>query len=249
VPALDPLGGWPSVSAASSAYLTSGGFRLRQENRFSDATIRLAGPVVGLPGGPMTLTLLGETRREHVPASLETSTGLFGDGGVPITQLTQDVQSAYAELRAPLSPPDAAAFFLRGLELQLALRYDRTTATFPDNGQQAGAASGSLTRVTHATPTFTAGFRILPLRSLMLRASLATGELPPRLDQLSSQISNVAFDLYQIPDPKRGGRDIGAEGAYQNVSGGSVNVVPERARTTRPGKEASLAKVKAWLPR
>ncbi len=67
LPLVNPLGNWDAFLAAAPAYLGLTTLRFSLVNRFSDASLRLSGPVLRLPGGPLTLTLVGETRREHIP--------------------------------------------------------------------------------------------------------------------------------------------------------------------------------------
>jgi hypothetical protein len=64
---VDPLRGVEDLTAALAAYRLTGFGSARLVNRFSDASLRLAGPVASLPGGPLTGTLLAERRRERVP--------------------------------------------------------------------------------------------------------------------------------------------------------------------------------------
>ncbi len=235
---VDPLGPWETLKAAVSAYTARASSTTRIENRFADASLRVGGPIVRLPGGPLTGALLLERRREHIPDSVildrfsmpdrTRETALFERG--------QLVSSAYAEMRAPLT---GEQHFLRDLQLQFALRYDRAVSTIPN-----GVGGSSLTpeerprRSERKAITYTAGAQFHPLPGLMLRASLATGELPPSLAGLRAGALNLApgspfstAPLADYPDPDRGGRLVGSERPVRVLFGGLANAPPERART------------------
>ncbi len=147
----------------------------------------------------------------------------------------KQVDSAYAELRAPLAPADIEFIPLRGLEVQLAGRFDRTAITLPDNALAGAPSNDRLITLSHGAAVFTAGARILPLPALMLRASVATGELPPTITQLHAQANMVTALANRISDPKRGNQTIGVDGAYTLLTDGSHTVKPEEGRTVTLG--------------
>jgi hypothetical protein len=153
----------------------------------------------------------------------------------------ESVRSGYAEFRAPLVDADAAPGPLRGLETQLAIRYDRTSARFAAGPNLVFAApgGGDLTRtVLKDGLAFTFGGLVRPTPALMLRASIATGQLPPTVQQLATQTISVQSDAPSSanpPDPQRGGRPILSEGFVVRLFGGSSSVKPERARTLAIG--------------
>src|SRR5262249_39788283 len=77
---------------------------------------------------------------------------------------------------------------------------------------------------------YTAGAKITPRPWLMLRASYATGEEPPPLEDLSEEPD----DTEMVPiakDPKRGGTYVGAEVPFTLKSGGYAGLKPVRAST------------------
>jgi iron complex outermembrane receptor protein len=235
LPLLNPLGDWPAFLAASSAYAANNNIRYKLVNQFSDASLRLAGPLVPAPGGPVTLTLLGEMRREHTPASVAALI-LFGlPFDVVLPKRTKSVNSAYAELRAPLTAEDTGFVALRGLEVQLAGRYDQTATVLPDDGTPGSPSNNRLITITNGAAVFTAGARILPTPWLMLRASVATGELPPTVTQLQSQSTAITAAQNRLKDPFRGGQPIGTDGAYTLLQFGSHTVKPEQASTVTVG--------------
>jgi outer membrane receptor protein involved in Fe transport len=234
-PPLEPLGDWATFVAASATYLSELSTSVRYINRFSDASVRLAGPLAMLPGGALTLTLLGESRREHVrPAIVDYRSETFNQSNMTPDRSLQ-VRSAHAELRAPLVP-DSSRTFLRGLELQLAARQDSTRTVFPVEPAFGFPSNDDLLRIKRRAFTFTGGVRFLPLPSLMLRASVATGELPPSIQQLSTISSFISgFNAYGVLDRLRGNRPVGTEGMVEELRGGRSTIRSERARTINVG--------------
>ncbi len=208
----------------------------------SDLSVRLAGPVVRLPGGDLTLTVLGETRRERAPASH----GLidipdFFTIDVELPDRTRRVTSGYAELRAPLASPDAELFFLRGLELQLAARYDRIATTLPENGTPGAPSNDQLTTLHEGAGVYTLGARVFPVPELMFGASVATGQLPPNLSDLQAGVQTIT-GAGSVADPRRGGARLGSEGPYVLLSLGSHGVAAQRGRTMAFGVVVDLSR-------
>lgn len=247
---IDPLGDQRALRAALETYRTPVAETVSQTNRFRDGELRLAGAVTDLPGGPLTLSLLAEDRREHVPGAAFASPSVLSPLGTDLPDLTQAVRSYYAELRAPLIPRNVPG--LSGLELQLAVRRDRTTTTIPANLASLQRNEARLTAREDAT-VYTVGFKAYPLPDLMVRASAATGVLPPALDQIASTAGLYTSDpsanpkvdpgltIQVIPpfmaprDPKRGGAPVGIETPYLVRAGGSTNLRSERARSLSVG--------------
>ncbi|UAJ12468.1 TonB-dependent receptor [Polymorphobacter megasporae] len=233
-PALDPLGNWPAFFAELPASLTATTLRSARTNRSTDATIRLAGPAFHLAGGPLTLTLLGETRTESVAQSVTTFTSAALTVANPSPDIRQRVMSGYGELRAPLIASTTNSVF-RGFELQLALRYDKFRTTIPADFTFDTQPLDARITARAQTLLYTAGLRFFPISRVMLRGSFAIGNLPPSVDQIASRLNNFDYAALGLGDPKRGGRAIGSEGAFDEVSGGSAQLAPERARTISLG--------------
>ncbi|HEX8448484.1 MAG TPA: TonB-dependent receptor, partial [Allosphingosinicella sp.] len=232
---LDPLGDWATFVAASATYLSDLGSSARLVNRFSDASLRLAGPLVTLPGGPLTLTVLGESRREHVPPATVTSRSEVGSQRAKTPDRSLRVRSAHAELRAPLVP-DSSRSVLRGLELQLAARRDSSRTVFPVQPSAGFPSNDDLLRINRRAFTFTGGLRFLPFPGLMLRASVATGELPPSIQQLSTISSSIGgVNAFGVLDRLRGNRPVATEGTVFVLRGGRSTIRSELARTISLG--------------
>jgi iron complex outermembrane receptor protein len=236
LPVVNPLGSWPAFLAASTAFAGRDAVRYSLVDQFNDASLRLAGPVVQLPAGPLTLTMLAETRREHIPVSVA-SFDIFGDPPLAIVLplRTKTVNSGYAELRAPLISEDAGFPLLRGLEVQFAGRYDQTETVLPDGGAPGAPSNNQLITITNGAAVFTAGARVLPTPMLMLRASVATAQLPPTVSQLQAASTLITPDGNGLADPQRGGQLAGVNGSFTLLQGGSHSVKPEEARTVTVG--------------
>jgi outer membrane receptor protein involved in Fe transport len=228
LPAVDPLGNWSDVVASSLLYLRPQATRIGPiRNRFRDANLRVAGPVLSSGAGVTTLTLLAQRRTEHVP-SIAIAGGLFVYPG-----LREAVSSGYAELRAPLTGEDSR--LLRRLELQAAARYDHAWTIF-SGYTGPGGSGGPLTRVKRDGFNYTLGARVHPLPNVMLRASIATGELYPTPEQLKPLVQPILFaPLLNYTDPRRGGEFIGGNRPAILARGGSATNGSELATTVSAG--------------
>ncbi|TPG56545.1 hypothetical protein EAH76_03155 [Sphingomonas glacialis] len=222
-PSLNPFGDWQTFVTNLAAYRTSltGHFLLK--NDFSDANLRLAGPILRLPGGELTLTTLVERRRESEPVSTVTGSTEFAPDGYAYQtpNVSEQVTSGYAELRAPIGSPEAKFPGLRSLELQLAIRYDRMRLDAPSFSD---LTTGDAERASahYGTTNYTVGVRAFPLKLLMVRASVATGSLPPTPSQIGGYRTSIL-----VQDAQRGNSFNRV--AYQD--GGSLQLQPESARS------------------
>jgi outer membrane receptor protein involved in Fe transport len=226
--ALDPLGDWAQFEAALASYADRRTSILPPSSRLRNFTLRVAGPVLDLPGGTATLSLLAEERRETVAAAdaqLYLGSELLS---LQLPRLAQRVRSVYGEARVPLT---ADRGLLSRLELQLALRQDWTRSTLPGAATIFDRDPPSLEN-SSVTTLYTLGTRISPVPGLTLRASTTTGALPPATSQLGSRkFAGTA----NAPDLKRGGRLLGTEVATTFVTGGRVDLRPERSRSMSLG--------------
>lgn len=256
LPALFPLGDYQTFLKALDSYRRDITGSYTRSNIFRVVSARLAGTVMDLPGGPLTLSLLAEDRREHVPtATLGGDTSLAFPEGLP-NNVTQTLRSYYAEARAPLVSRDDGPRLLSGLELQLAARRDAVRATLPANLEDYLETNDKPVDDRQAVSVYTLGLRVFPIPDVMLRSSLASGFLPPAIGQLAyattPYVSNA--DLFNtlggeaagyrfvppfaVPrDAKRGGAPIGSEQAFDLTLGGSR--ATERARSVSVGMVAT----------
>ena len=256
LPALSPLGDHQTFLKALDAYRRDVTGSYTRSNRFRVVSARLAGTVMDLPGGPLTLSLLAEDRREHVPAAkLGGDTTLAFPEGLP-NNVTQTARSYYAEARAPLVSRDDGPWLLSGLELQLAARRDAVRSLLPANLEDYSETNDKPVDDHQSVSVYTLGLRVFPLPHVMLRSSLASGFLPPAIGQLAYATTPYVTnpDLYNalggeaagyrfvpsfaVPsDAKRGGAPIGSEQAFGLTLGGSR--ATERARSVSVGLVAT----------
>lgn len=229
-PPLAPFGNWTALVAALPAYAVPREEGLHLDGRLLDASVRLSGPLLRLPAGPLTATLLAEDREDRVATS---RTELYGQS-IDLPARTQHVRSGYFELRAPLGAADADNLLLRGLEAQLAVRHDRLIHEGDLQILSLGVSEGRFS-VRHNATMFTAGARLLPTPRLMLRASLATGERPPTLANFAGISGFRLPGAEAVQDPRRPGRPLGSEGSWKILQGGSTRVGSSEATSFSVG--------------
>ena len=229
-PPLSPFGDWAALVAALPAYTIPGGNKISLDGRLQDASLRLSGPLLQLPGGPLTATVLAEDREDRVAAA---RTELYGQS-LNLPARTQRVRSGYVELRAPLGAADADNLLLRGLEAQLAVRHDRLIHEGDLQILSLDSSEGRFSVRRNAT-MFTAGARLLPTPWFMLRASLATGERPPTLADFAGASSFRLPGGPAVQDPRRPGRPLGSEGSWKTLQGGSTRVGSSEATSFSVG--------------
>ncbi|HEX8534180.1 MAG TPA: TonB-dependent receptor, partial [Allosphingosinicella sp.] len=203
LPRVDPLGSWSQLLQALQAYFGESIADESLKNRYRGAALRIAGPLFSLPGGSVTATGLLEWRSERVPPPIRTI--VFTDR-ISVTEgspRSQTVQSAYVELRAPLIAADGRLAPLSGLEFQLAGRFDRSRTNYPDGFGPGAGGKPPATRAERDAFTYTAGLRFFPAPLLMLRGSIATGEVPPTIADLRSSADFFRVQNTALADPLR----------------------------------------------
>ncbi|TRW17213.1 TonB-dependent receptor [Glacieibacterium frigidum] len=223
-PALDPLADWASFVAAAPAYLGRSTSVAPRTNEFDDATLRVAGPVANLPGGAMTLTLLGEARREVTARSVTSQISEAFRFTSPYPRIEQRVLSLYGETRVPLF---ADRGLLSGLEFQLAVRQDWIRLLVPGPPAVVNDDPVVIT-ARNTSPALTFGTRFRPLPGVLVRGSIGTGSLPPTSDQIT-RVEVTGGDFRG--DPARGGRQLGSEGDVTFLYAGNPDLRSERARS------------------
>ncbi|USQ97220.1 TonB-dependent receptor [Caulobacter sp. RL271] len=249
---IDPLGGQQAFLANVAKVTVPAHSTLAQSNRFKDISLRLAGPVLDLGGGPMTLSLAVEDRHEAVPSTTaHLSSGGFGSIDLMINGLVQSTRQYYGELRAPLTDRYAGPAGLRGLEFQLALRRETSRQGPPTNASPGGLINAVTEHSSQSSTLYTTGFKVFPVSWLMARASLSSGFVPPVAAQLGSTTIHYTSDPVayaaatgrkvllpaenQPVDPRRGGEPLGQLGVYDLRSGGAIGLRPEHARSFSAG--------------
>jgi outer membrane receptor protein involved in Fe transport len=236
-PGLSPFASQDEFLAAYRAYQVTNDAFLKLGDTLNDVNLRASGPLLRLPGGPMTMTVSAEAARERASGGKSFAFDLASQAprtveGNPLRLTTRSI---YAEWRAPLGSPDAPGP-LRGLELQAALRGDAYRMIVPQTYVSLGDGALSVTRRAvskHAVVAKTLGLRTFVVDGVMLRASYSEGHLPPRSDQAQSLI--ISTPSWPRTDPRRGGEQLGAAGPLQIIQNGSPSLDPERARTFSVG--------------
>ena len=194
------------------------------KSKLSDLTLRVAGSVPGLPAGPISISLLMESRLQKLGESTLVAEQLSGPPLLTrYSEGSSRVESAYAELTVPILARSNAAADSSLLELQLAGRTDHyflrgiVSLDSPTPPERQRRSFSSI------DPTV--GLRIRPINDVLLRASYGTGFRPPYLQNLvppSSRFVNGS----RFRDPKRGNQTLGS---VLLSSGGNPNLEPEQS--------------------
>lgn len=254
-PAISPFAGQSAFLKGIDTYRETIRSQSTRSNSMDDLSLRVAGPMLQLPGGPLALSLLAETRTEKLPHSEDATS--YGDGAAPSLsprpELDVQDRSLYAEVRAPLTDRDTGPIGLRGLELQAAIRQDWTQNKAPAATDSQGYAGTTLATSEQSSAVYTVGLKVYPIDALMIRASAASGVVPPSVAQLSSLSGPLATTFAQylqlaaagnsfifydpgLPtDAKRGGSQIGSEHSVDIILVNSPNLKNETAQTVSAG--------------
>ncbi|WP_165186015.1 TonB-dependent receptor [Caulobacter soli] len=236
-PKPDPFGPWDAFATALQAYKTQDDFNVDRRARLRDLSVRLGGPLLRREAGDVALSLLAERREESATLTSWEYIPFRGAANVSDPSFSLTVSSLYGELRAPIVSRASNLAPLRGLELQLAARYDDNQADIPSNALP--MAETPLLRYGRAGVVYTAGLRAFPRDNLLVRASMATGVLPPTPAQMAPWSYTYSlpksFSSAYFADPARGGTAVGTEKPFVLLAQGSPRLRPERARTVSIG--------------
>jgi iron complex outermembrane receptor protein len=200
-----------------------------QTTTMHDVTMRFAGPVYELPGGPITVASLLEYKDEEVGTASQLqppTTGIF------YPARSQSNSSFYLETKIPIVSARNSFPGVRELEVQLAGRYDRYR-TVGTTGFILSTAPGpvvtGINRTQSTNPTF--AVRYQPLNDLTLRMSYGTGFVPPGISQLASSLVPVPVSF---ADARRGGT-MTTLPAGSVLQGGNPGLSPEKSRSLSAG--------------
>jgi iron complex outermembrane receptor protein len=237
-PTPNPFGPWNDFVAALQAYKIPDDWRFERKLRQRDLSVRLGGPVLRREAGDVALSLSAERREEKATLTPWDSNGITDIPPLTNHSFSVAVSSLYGELRAPIISRASRLTLLRGLEIQLAARYDDNQADIPSG---VISTTGPIARIRYdrAVTVYTAGFRVFPWDRLLVRASVATGVLPPTPEQMAQWRytyglpGNAVSNSYA--DPARGGQIVGVEKPFEVLSGGSLDLRPEKAQTLALG--------------
>ena len=237
-PTPNPFGPWDDFVAALQAYKIPDDWRFERKLRQRDLSVRLGGPVLRREAGDVALSLSAERREEKAKLTPWDSNGVSDIPPLSDPSFSVAVSSLYGELRAPIISRASRLTLLRGLEMQLAARYDDNQADIPSG---VISTTGPIARIRYdrAVTVYTAGFRVFPLDRLLVRASVATGVLPPTPQQMAQWRYTYGLPGKAVSnsyaDPARGGQIVGVEKPFEVLSGGSLDLRPENAQTLALG--------------
>jgi len=213
------------------------------KGRQTDVTLRASGPVLRIPGGPVTLSAMAERRKETSDASfLYSMSAAAAMSYFWYPERSQTVDSYSLEVRTPLVSAVNALPWVRALDFQASVRRDEYASDAP-NPILASVASfqGPFPALSHSTKDtqanrYTLALSYIPVADLTVRASFGTGFLPPSLTQIapSAPTSVTAPNASGLLDPKRGGT-AGSVGAFTSVAGGNLGIAPEDSRSWSTG--------------
>ncbi len=209
-----------------------------------EATVRIAGPALRLPGGALTLSAQLARRTEdaegsylqdyYTPAFSQTDM-LTASYAPPRSQV---VDSAYLEALLPLFSARNARPFVRELQVQASVRRDKYETTTPSEGViELSSPSAPLpghAQVSNnvASTDFTLGLRYAPSEDIALRVSYGTGFLPPSVAQLVTDVDPAGYIVAN--DPQRG--DVFYVGRpYPIIMGGNPDLDPEESQSWSVG--------------
>ncbi len=215
-----------------------------------NATLRVSGPLLQLPGGPLRLSALLERREQFTGDRVYSN--YPGDGGTPTftyyPEVGSSTDSGYAELNAPLISATSARPGLLGLDLRASYRHDTTETTTRGNSERSVAVpspDGPFPDLPFQTNTvtgnqYTLGFRYTPVENMALRLSYGEGILAPAPLQLSAvDVSSFLTRLLlsSARDPQRGGLPVNTTTIerYTSNAGGSLLLRPERSASWSGG--------------
>lgn len=194
--------------------LSNPGERSNNDNILDVFSLRASGKALTLPAGDVTIALLAERRDERLDSQLRTRADLDGDGFVGFLEAPaeQVVNSIFGEVYVPFVSRQNSRPGLRLLDLTVSGRYDDYTIK---TATDLASSSIFIPNITQPLPEIdlqevgfdgsgmVIGGRYSPVEGLTIRASFATGFLPPTTRELrpSIQENRVAA----IIDPQRGG--------------------------------------------
>lgn len=199
-----------------------------------DTALRVSGPAMRLPAGPLTLSALAEHRRERTKDAIydDRSGGDLFTYALLSPKRWQSVNSLYLEGRAPLVGVANAIPLVKSLELQASVRRDSYEVTSTSDFLTAASPAGPFDEPKYFTnkassTDYLIGFKYAPSQSVSLRSSYGTGFLPADLNQIAPSTTTASFPT--STDPKRGGTTV--ETPYTFISGGNPGIKPELSRS------------------
>ena len=210
-------------------------------------SVRASGPFFAAPGGEILLSTSIARRIDEIrPSFAQITSGSSGRQTISFTPPSkQQVDSIYLEALIPAVSESNAKSWVRELDVQLAVRYEDYETTLPELTETIVVSSREdpppefgLTTTGLSSTSFTVALRYVPIDGVALRASFATGFLPPTLEQLSipsSSIREFPSFTHERPDPKRGGVGGNNTLPIESTFGGNPNLDPEDSESYSAG--------------
>lgn len=234
--ALNPFVDTKLTPVDLSRYMGSQNWR-GDPNVTKNVALRLTGPLPDLPMGTPDLTIGLDHREEGNAQGLyfqEFPSFPSANNSALTLPKNSVTESAYVETKIPLVGEKGLAPFIRDIDLQVAWRMENFEI---DTGTREVVLTPvpvtppviSNNRAKFRSSNLTAGFTWRPVKSLLLRASIAEGFVPPFHTQLTTPI--LSTFATQVSDPRRGG----AATTVFNLTGGNPDLQPETSETTAVG--------------
>ncbi len=206
------------------------------------ASIRLGGPVFPLPGGDLTATALLERRVEKSDDMINFSSFYGLDSYTWTPEASQNVNSAYLELRAPVIGAANDVPFIHELEFMGSVRHDKYDTRYPGASIDVDSPTGpfpdlDISKNKLSSTNYTFGLKYAPSEDISFRASWGNGFLPPKLANIRAENPSIFSDflvfLLNLRDPARG--DALIPGPLTILAGGNPNLKPERSNSFSAG--------------
>jgi outer membrane receptor protein involved in Fe transport len=215
-------------------------------NTQTGGSLRLAGPTVQLPGGPLALSAFYEHRKEAADRGFSRSVFLdfdfdtfedfYSEQRLYYAARAQQADSLSLELNAPFVARGGPRRFVYSLDGQFSVRHDEyrtngvaTAAVTLLPGDPIPEVARSIAELSSSD--YTVGLRYAPSADLAVRVSYGTGFLPPSVAQITP---NVRTGATVLRDPKREGVSV----VMQNVTtidGGNPDLEPEESTSLSVG--------------
>ncbi|MBL8265939.1 MAG: TonB-dependent receptor [Steroidobacter sp.] len=202
-------------------------------SQLDNVALRVTGPLGHLPAGSPMLSLGLEYREE----SMRHASYLWNFANFPSSNLnrqylpkSQQVLSAYAEMKIPLISKANRVPLVHELDLQLSARTERFDVKTGTTYIETPGAAVVDESVEYSSTNPTIGLRYKPIEQLMFRASYATGFLPPDYSQflaptLGGTDTRGPSATVNVIDPLRGNELV----ATQFISGGNPDIKPQES--------------------
>lgn len=211
----NPAGGFYNWASPNSGPITADSLRInahdKADSKFLVADAKLSGELGSLPGGAALFAAGVEYRKEErvVRPDAEKARGNVFGRGVANVDGERNIKTIYGELVMPI---------IKNVEVQAAVRYDK----YSDYGSS-------------VTPKVSASW--VPMSSLKLRGSYATGFRAPSLTEITRSSTSGFFN--GVDDPRRCNRaaniTVGCGLSIPGLIVAFPGVKPEKAKSYTAG--------------